>query len=686
MIGISINRRAFRDFGKAVNRIGIYKFIAKKVSTMLYNKIEELENEIAFKERAMLNQRIYLKKIIDHNPHFIYAKNQQGKYTMVNQATADLFGSSIDELIGLTNEDINPYLNNNEVLNKQDLQVFSTGLQKFIPLEPMVDKKGRLYWFQTIKTPIRNHFGEVEEVISVSTDITKRVEVENELRQKEERYRSIYENNYAGIIVVDQHNRIADVNKAFTKIIGLSEKELSQTDFFKLIRTQFVEESKSLFKGLMKREFTQFNVEMSFESPSGSVIYTNAFVSGLYDEDNNYREAVITVQDVTKDKLAAKQLKESEERFRTLVENAPEAILMLDYDSRDYILANENAERLLGYSQHELVGSKLGDFTPLKTSEGRSALPTLTSLMQQAVAGTKVVHEWEIQRKDGVVVPCEVRIVKIPAKDRTLLRISVIDITERKRSEQMLQNEKERIEAANKRLTKLNGVLNVQKKQLSDFAYIASHNLRAPAGNIKQLIAFHGDDDSAEGKKYFHEQMNLVADNLLDTINDLAEVVKIKSRSEMSKDNVDLTKTVEKILTSINREVESSGAKVTCHFDEVNTFQFSKSYLESMLHNLLTNAIKYRHPDRKPEIEVRSYDKGTHYQITCKDNGLGLDLDKYGDKVFGLRKTFHRHPNSKGVGLFITKAQVESFGGSIEVDSEPNKGATFTITLPKQTK
>ena len=111
------------------------------------------------------------------------------------------------------------------------------------------------------------------------------------------------------------------------------------------------------------------------------------------------------------------------------------------------------------------------------------------------------------------------------------------------------------------------------------------------------------------------------------------------------------------------------------------TVSYIPAYLESIMLNLATNALKYRSPDRAPQITCKSYSDNGHTYLTFSDNGIGIDMAKYGDKVFGMYKTFHTNTNSKGIGLFITRNQIESLGGSIEIESAVNVGTTFKIRL-----
>jgi signal transduction histidine kinase len=114
----------------------------------------------------------------------------------------------------------------------------------------------------------------------------------------------------------------------------------------------------------------------------------------------------------------------------------------------------------------------------------------------------------------------------------------------------------------------------------------------------------------------------------------------------------------------------------------ISSLSLPKIYLESILHNLLSNALKYHSPQRRPAIHVKSWQQEEQAYLSVSDNGLGMDLTKVGDKLFGLYKTFHEHKEAKGLGLYLTKLQVEALGGTIRVESQPDHGTTFTLSFP----
>ena len=107
-----------------------------------------------------------------------------------------------------------------------------------------------------------------------------------------------------------------------------------------------------------------------------------------------------------------------------------------------------------------------------------------------------------------------------------------------------------------------------------------------------------------------------------------------------------------------------------------------KAYIESIIYNLVSNALKYRSETRTSKIDISFFSNENYWEIRVKDNGLGIDLEKYKDKLFGLYKRFHTHIEGKGMGLYLVKVQVESLGGEVDVDSIENEWTAFTIKVP----
>jgi PAS domain-containing protein/two-component sensor histidine kinase len=223
--------------------------------------------------------------------------------------------------------------------------------------------------------------------------------------------------------------------------------------------------------------------------------------------------------------------------------------------------------------------------------------------------------------------------------------------------------------------------LNEQNKRLQNFAYIVSHNLRSHSGNLRFMVNLFEESDSEDEKGEVFAHIRSISNSLTTTIEHLNEIVKINTELDKEKQLLDFEEVLKVVMDAVQGNIESANAKIEYDFSKAPVISYIPAYLESIMQNLLTNALKYRHPDRVPEIKIRTIKDQNHVYMTFEDNGIGIDLERYGDKVFGMYKTFHQNADAKGIGLFITRNQIESMGGSIKLDSTVNVGTKFTMRL-----
>lgn len=249
---------------------------------------------------------------------------------------------------------------------------------------------------------------------------------------------------------------------------------------------------------------------------------------------------------------------------------------------------------------------------------------------------------------------------------------SAIDISARKKSEISILDSKTNLEGITLQLQD-------QNRKLDEFAHIISHNLRAPISNIQALINLLNEKSDINDYRLIFDKLRNVAKNVSETMNELMDTLKAKTQANQELVDVRFKEMLDKVVQSLEGELITVQASVTFDFNDAPVITYSKAYLESIFQNLLTNAIKYRSPTRKPAIHFRSFRIDDHVELVVTDNGRGIDMEKFGDKIFGLHKTFHDHQEARGVGLFLVKTQIEALGGSISVASELDKGTTFTI-------
>ncbi|MBC8054354.1 MAG: PAS domain-containing sensor histidine kinase [Sphingobacteriaceae bacterium] len=245
------------------------------------------------------------------------------------------------------------------------------------------------------------------------------------------------------------------------------------------------------------------------------------------------------------------------------------------------------------------------------------------------------------------------------------IRGTLQDIDEAKKKEILLEQSME--------------IINEQNKRMMNFTHIVSHNLRTHAGNIRSTLSIYEDEESEEEKALILEMTKKAADSLNQTIADLNEIVAVQSASKQLKSPIYFEDVFSVARDVLKKEIMASCAIILTDFTACEKVEYVPAYLESIFHNFLSNAIRYRKPDIRPEIKISTAIENGRVAMTFSDNGLGIDLVKYKEKLFGMYKTFHSHPDSTGVGLFLTKNQVESLGGNIMVDSEVNVGTTFKI-------
>lgn len=222
-------------------------------------------------------------------------------------------------------------------------------------------------------------------------------------------------------------------------------------------------------------------------------------------------------------------------------------------------------------------------------------------------------------------------------------------------------------------------VIASQNSRLSNFAHIVSHNLRSHSSNLELIVHLIDSIDNNEEKFSLMENIRDVSESLAITIEHLNEIATIQNTKDQKKSVVKFNEIHTNVVNSIKQIIKESGTTIKTKFSKLKKIEYIPAYLESILLNLITNSIKYKHPNRNPEVIITTYQEDQSNFMEITDNGSGIDLNLYGNKIFGMYKTFHLNIDAVGIGLFITKNQIQSLGGTIEVFSEVGIGTTFKI-------
>ena len=233
-----------------------------------------------------------------------------------------------------------------------------------------------------------------------------------------------------------------------------------------------------------------------------------------------------------------------------------------------------------------------------------------------------------------------------------------------------------------KDLSNANNELISYNGQLEQFAYIIAHNLRAPVARMLGLLdIFKASGFLNNDNRFYIEKIGVSAKELDEIIGDLNKLLEIKNNLKDFREDVELETKFIHVCTTLERQIKENNVVFDIDF-QVKTIHSVSLYIDSIFYNLVSNAIKYRSVDRQVYIQISSRKDKNTTVITVKDNGMGIDMQKYGDKIFSLYKRFHTHVEGKGMGLHLVKLQIETLGGTIKIESKLDEGTTFTIAFP----
>jgi PAS domain S-box-containing protein len=331
------------------------------------------------------------------------------------------------------------------------------------------------------------------------------------------------------------------------------------------------------------------------------------------------------------------------------------AIVAITNTKGDITYINDKFCEISKYTEQELIGRN-----HRIVNSGFHPPEFFIALWKTISSGKIWQGEIKNRAKDGTYYWVSTTIVPyLDDKQKPYQYVSIrFDITKQKQQEEDLKN---------------------RTRQLEDFCFIISHNLRSPLSNLLILTSMLEASETYEDQKLLISKLSKPINTLNETFSELVESLQVKQDVHIEKELLNFEECLSDVMKMLSLDLMESDFELNHDFTDTATIIYSKKYLTSYLHNLLSNAFRYRSPERKLVINLSSYTSNGNIFLKVEDNGLGIDMKNHGSKLFGLRKTFHGHPDAKGFGLFITKTQVETLGGKISAESEFGKGTTFYI-------
>ncbi len=403
-----------------------------------------------------------------------------------------------------------------------------------------------------------------------------------------------------------------------------------------------------------------------FKCADGSYKYVLDRGFLLKDEEGRAVRMIGAIQDITKQKEEEQRLK----LLETVITQTKDSVIITEANLNEgkipkTVYVNPSFSVMSGYNSEEIIGKSPDIFmgqnaNNLEYDKLITAIKNKEECQVETICYKKNKEEYWVSFSMLPVNDSEGELSHWVSIQR--------DITEEKKQEV----EKEQLI---RELTQNN-------KDLQQFSYITSHNLRAPLSNLTGLLNLI-EDIPVENQelKEILDGFNKSTHLLNETISDLVKVIVIKDNPSIQKEDVQLKEAFENVFCQLDFLIGLHKPIIKIDFEKAPFLNTNKAYLESILLNLLTNAIKYKSEKHRSKILISANKVDDDVILTFKDNGIGIDLSRNKDKVFGLYQRFHDHPDSKGLGLYLVKSQVETMGGTISIESEVNIGTTFTLTF-----
>lgn len=481
------------------------------------------------------------------------------------------------------------------------------------------------------------------------------------------KYKTIFANAAIGIGRVNSvTGEFLEANAFLCKLFGYTEKELTSKKIKSLIHVDDLAIDAYDFKRLRNNEIRQFSSVRRYINKDQQVIWANAIISPLWEEGDKPSQHIVIIEDITSQVVYEEQLIASKKYAEDLI-NSMEGIVweasVKDNFANTFV--SSKVYDILGYTQEEW-SSETGFFLKKLYEEDKETV--IEYLEKELFLRKHHEYEYRMVAKDGSIIWIRDTLTVEPGiESPEKLRGIMMDITVIKEAEAALHKSFE--------------LVNEQNKRLLNFSYIVSHNLRSHASNIDGISALISNAESTEERDEMIKLLRKVVVNLNDTLYNLNNIVNIQTSMDLVKEPLNLLDYINHAIQTQESQILNKNAEIVVNVGEDVFVYFNKAYLDSVLLNLISNALRYSHALRKPLIELTCEPLGGGYIFRIKDNGVGIDLSKNGDRLFGLNQTFHGNSDARGFGLFITKNQIEAMGDLIDVESKIGEGTTFTIVF-----
>ncbi len=598
--------------------------------------LEDLPSDAELVERVLRKGNIIFEKlVVDNKNDFTKALNEFSPDIILSDHSLPSFNSTEAlKIVKASGLNIPFILITSTVSEEFAVSVLKMGVNDYI----LKDNMSRLP-------------SAIEQVMEMYGDRRAKLRAEEELRATHERLLFHLENSPLGYIEWDDQLRPKTWSQKAEKIFGWTLKELNEknmTGIDMLYKDGEYQHALEIANDITRGKLERVVREDRHITKDGRLIWCEWFNSVLKDKDGKVNTIMSLVQDITERKLSEVKLEKSEMRFREFFETAPEAVLVLDPESRAFVDYNDNALKLLKYSKEELLGKSPSDISPLLQPDGRRSIDKVIEMDKAALAGRLPVFDWILLDKEGKEIPVEIRLTLLTKTEKPLIRTSMVDITERINLQKELEEE---------RIT--------SQVEITDAVIVAQEQERSFLGqelhdNINQLLATSKLylDFSISTEIIKKDKIQAGRDYILDAMEEIRRLSKRLIAPSLGE--ITLKEAVTDMIANFQPVHEMLFAHDWQNVDEKKIDEKLKLAIFRILQEQFNNILKYAHAKN---VRIKMAQKNDTLELSIKDDGIGFDTTK----------------KPKGVGLKNIASRASLFKGDVVIKSKPGKGCEILV-------
>ncbi len=612
-------------------------------------------------EEALYESEMKNRTLVTNSPDGIFVVDLSGTFLSVNKTMCDNLKYTEKELLSMKIWDIVPskYLS----LHKERLATILKGEINEAAEYEVIGKDGIVHYIE-VRSALYYKDKKIIGFQGIARDITERMQTEDALRESEKNYRELIDGMNETVWVIDFNGNLIDVNKTAVKVLGYSKKELLGIGLYGIDSTLKKENIIALAKAMPTDELHIF--ETSHTAKNGRTFPVEVYSSLVTYQG---KQLILSIaRDITERRLAVEALKTSEEKFRSIFDNASDGMFLLDVKTRKFIINNAACSMMLGYSDDEFLNLDIAAIHP------SDELQDIFEQIEKILRGEEGERgDVKFKRKDGTVFTADLSSTLVTIAGKRLVLVIFRDITERLHTETQLRLAKEKAEESDRLKTA--------------FLHNISHEIRTPLNGI---IGFTDilirPDLSTEKREQFSKIIHESSDQLLSIVNDIISMATIEAGHEILNEKAsDINNILKLIKTQHAVRAETKNLSFTVSSaltDHEATILVDETKLLQILTNLLSNAIKFT---TEGYINLNCRLNENDIEFIVEDSGIGIPSemqDKIFDRFFQIDYSDTRLYGGTGLGLSIVKSYIHFLNGEVRLDSKPGKGSVFIISIP----